>query len=402
MSDVPEAKLAWNVSFWNANGMQNRELKILIIDDSPVWRESLNSIFQGQNFQLRMAEDGDQALQEYRQFRPDLLILDLNLPSCDGKDIIRSIRNQYGDNDLYIISLTSVADVETKTQALNLGSNDFLIKTFDHEELKARINVAKRQIRLNKQLRAAFDRIAREFDTVASLQDKLIPKTCYYTKDVAIQSAYYPSGRASGDYYDFFNVQNGVLRVVIADVSGHGARAAFLMGIVRALARTTEVHYLDLAQTFKLINTQLIDILGQEMDFVTMFAADIDHVNNVITYINAGHCPGLIVSHNQHTDLLEPTNTILGFFELDFQPVSLNITNNCGLFLFTDGYYEWMVSPSKRFGLNNFLALVSDLLCRPHFNMEKLETRMIQGLEGRPSFPDDRSALWIHWKHNAK
>ncbi|WP_034621891.1 SpoIIE family protein phosphatase [Desulfovermiculus halophilus] len=380
--------------------MQNNEIKILIIDDSPVWRDSLNSIFEGQNYQLRMAEDGHKALQEYREFKPNILILDLNLPCCDGKDIIRSIRNQVGDNDLYIISLTSVADVETKTQALNLGSNDFLVKTFDHEELKARINVAKRQIRLNKQLRAAFERIAQEFDTVASLQNKLIPKSCYYTQDLAIQSAYYPSGRASGDYYDFFSVQNNILRVVIADVSGHGARAAFLMGIVRALARTTEVHYLDLAQTFDLINTQLIDILGQEMDFVTMFAADIDQTNNVITYINAGHCPGLIVSRNNHTDLLEPTSTILGFFDLEFQPVTLDISESCGLFLFTDGYYEWMVSPTQRFGLTNFLNLASELLCTPHFSMETLEAQMVQGLDGRPSFPDDRSALWIHWKNN--
>ncbi|MFW6105974.1 MAG: SpoIIE family protein phosphatase [Desulfovermiculus sp.] len=380
--------------------MQNNEIKILIIDDSSIWRESLNSVFQGQNYQLRMAEDGDQALQAYKQFKPDILILDLNLPSCDGKDIIRFIRNQMGDNDLYIISLTSIADVGTKTQALNLGSNDFLVKTFDHEELKARINVAKRQIRLNKQLRAAFDRIAQEFDTVASLQDKLIPKECYYTHDLAIQSAYYPSGRASGDYYDFFNVQNNILRVVIADVSGHGARAAFLMGIVRALTRTTEIHFLDLAHTLQLINTQLSDILGQEMDFVTMFAADIDQKNNVITYINAGHCPGLMVSKNQHTDLLEPTSTILGFFNLEFQPVTLDISESCGLFLFTDGYYEWKVSPTSRYGLNNFLNLASQLLCEPYFSMEKLEARMVQDLEGRPAFPDDRSALWIHWKHD--
>ncbi|MFO7801010.1 MAG: SpoIIE family protein phosphatase [Desulfovermiculus sp.] len=380
--------------------MQNNEIKILIIDDSPVWRESLNSVFQSQNYQLRMAEDGEQALEVYAHFHPDILILDLNLPSCDGKDIIRSIRNTKGDNDLYIISLTSVADVETKTQALNLGANDFLVKTFDHEELKARINVAKRQIRLNKQLRAAFERIAQEFDTVASLQDKLIPKECYYTRNLAIQSAYYPSGRASGDYYDFFTLHNNVLRVVIADVSGHGARAAFLMGIVRALARTTESYYLDLAQTFSLINAQLIDILGQEMDFVTMFAADIDQANNRMTYVNAGHCPGLMVSRNQHTDLLEPTNTILGFFDLGFQPVSLDISNCCGLFLFTDGYYEWMSSPNERFGLNNFLNLASELLCTPNFTMEKLETHMVEGLKGRPSFPDDRSALWIHWKHD--
>ena len=380
--------------------MDNSDIKILIIDDSPIWRESLNTIFQGQNYKLQMAEDGEQALRQYAQFRPEILILDLNLPSCDGTDLIKYIRNQVNDNDLYIISLTSVADVETKTQALNLGSNDFLVKTFDHEELKARINVAKRQIRLNKQLRAAFDRIAQEFDTVASLQDKLIPKSCYYTQDLSIQSAYYPSGRASGDYYDFFSVHENVLRVVIADVSGHGARAAFLMGIVRALARTTESHYLDLAQTLQLINKQLTDILGHEMDFVTMFAADIDHANKVITYINAGHCPGLMVSQNRHADHLDPTNTILGFFDLDFQPVTLDISDCCGLFLFTDGYYEWMLSPHQRFGLHNFLNLAENLLCETNFTMEKLEARMVEGLEGRPSFPDDRSALWIHWTRN--
>jgi hypothetical protein len=50
--------------------------------------------------------------------------------------------------------------------------------------------------------------------------------------------------------------------------------------------------------------------------------------------------------------------------------------------------------------LNNFLNLASELLCTSNFNMEKLETQMVQGLEGRPSFPDDRSALWIQWKND--
>ncbi|HMB31863.1 MAG TPA: SpoIIE family protein phosphatase [Desulfohalobiaceae bacterium] len=378
--------------------MANNRIKVLITDDSSEYREYLQLIFEKTDYILQIATNGEQAISQYLSFQPDIHILDLNLPDMKGVEVIGYIRNTCKDSDSYIIALTSKDDVDTKAQALNLGANDFLLKPFAQEEIKARTNVAKRQIRLNTQLRDAYKRIAKEIDTIATLQNKLLPKQCTRLPHLfSIETIYRPSGRASGDYYDFFPINRHTLRVIIADVSGHGARAAFLMAMVRALVRTTESYYLDLPAMFRLVNKQLCDTIGDERDFVTIFAADIDTKNNILTYINAGQTPGIIANNNEQTDLLGPTSTVLGFFELDFIPKQYNISDWNGLFLFTDGYYEWEVAPNSQFGLENFLTLVSDMISKKKFTLELLEETLLQSAKVNPSFRDDRSAVWISW-----
>lgn len=377
--------------------MQDTGIKILITDDSPSWREDLNNILHQESYQLFLAENGEQAVHSYLMHKPEIILLDLNLPGINGLEVIDYIRNQANDSDIYIISITSEDDPDKKSQALNLGANDFLLKPFAAEELIAKLNVAKRQLRLNRQLRQAYQRIAKEIDTVAYLQVKLLPKECVSRKDISVQTMYRPSGRASGDYYDFFPIDQDTLRVVIADVSGHGARAAFLMAMVRALIRSSESHFFNLAQTLHMVNKQLCELIGNEPDFVTLFAADVNIKAGRLTYINAGHCPGILSTSAQDCQLLEPTTTILGFFNLDFQPRQLEITNNNALLLFTDGFYEWDVAPGIQYGLENFVSLASDFICRTDFNLPELEKHMMQDMDFRPSFRDDRSALLIRW-----
>ena len=382
--------------------MDNQIIKLLITDNSSWWEENLGTIFEPGQFQLLTAETGEEALDLYTGHEPDIIILDLNLPDMSGSEIITYVRDQAHDSDAYIITLTPEDHLQARTKALNIGANDYLLKTFNLEEFRARMNVAKRQVLLNKQLRHAFERIASEIDTVASLQNKLLPKECLWMQNASIQSVYHLSGRASGDYYDFFPLDDSTIRAVIADVSGHGARAAFLMAIVRALIKTTQRFYLDLTQTLELVNKQLIEIIGDESDFITLFAADVDTKNNTLTYINAGHCPGILSKTFADTDLLEPTSTILGFFDLDFSPRQVDISDRCGLFLFTDGFYEWEVSPGQFYGLDNFLSLVKECMCKEEFNLQDMEQTMIQGLDFKPAFRDDRTALWIKWGHPAR
>ncbi len=83
----------------------------------------------------------------------------------------------------------------------------FLIRPFfcGEEEIVARLNVAKRHVILYKQLTIAYNRLSKEIDTVSILQQKLLPKSVVKFPGVFIDFFYEPSGRASGDYFDFFS-----------------------------------------------------------------------------------------------------------------------------------------------------------------------------------------------------
>lgn len=357
-------------------------------------------IFYDSALQINTVQDGDEAIARYLKISPQILIINVQLGKTSGLDVINYIRNQALDTDIYILALGTENDLPQKIEALNLGANDFLLTPFVQEELTAKLNVAKRQLILNNQLHKAYERIAREIDTVASLQNKLLPKEEMSEDKIMVRSFYIPSGKASGDYYDFFPLQDDIIRVVIADVSGHGSRAAFLMAVVRSIVRSSEYHPFALEEIFTLVNNQLCDIIGDERDFVTIFAADIDLKRKTLRYINAGHCPGLLGNtRTGKTEPLETTTTILGFFPIDFSAQELDISEDNALFLFTDGYYEWDVNPGEMLGLEHFLDVSSSLFSKDNFFLESLEEKLTAQLEIKPSFPDDRSALWVRWKY---
>ena len=75
-----------------------------------------------------MAQDGEEALQSFRQLRPDLVLLDIHLPKVDGVDVLRMIRN---DSEVPVIMVTALADDVDKLLALRLGADDYVVKPFN-------------------------------------------------------------------------------------------------------------------------------------------------------------------------------------------------------------------------------------------------------------------------------
>lgn len=372
-----------------------RDVKILIVDDSTTMRQTLKLILE-RIYTVEDAEDGYVALEIYPSFKPDIILLDLNMPRIDGFGVIEHIRSVFNDQDVFILVLTA-EDLESfKPRALNLGANDFLYKPFERTELIARVGVAERQIRLTRQLREYLRKASLELEMVASLQSRLLPRTRPIFKGLHVNSLYLPSGLASGDYYDYFPVSENVLRCVVADVSGHGARAAFLMAIVRTLFRLATTAYLDLRQTMTLLNEHLIDIVGEENDFVTVFAADIDAAEHRIVSLNCGHCPGMLLTPEGETVRLTPQSSFLGFFPLRFELQETAFPPEAQLFLFTDGFFEWELTPGDQFGLTRFWALAEKTLKdSAPAPLANLMSSMAETAQNAPRFKDDLTALLI-------
>lgn len=372
---------------------KSEEVRVLLVDDSKTALRLLTYILE-QHYKLCVAEDGQEAIAAHGAFHPDVIILDMNLPIKSGLEVMDHIRNVAQDHDVQIVMLTAHDTMGFKATAFHAGANDFLAKPFDREELLARVGAAARQVSLTRQLRQAYDRISQEIDLVAGLQRRLLPSCTPISDKAAVDCFYRPSGRASGDYYDFFTLPDGTLRVVMADVSGHGARAAFLMAVVRTLMRVSQTHYLTLTETFSLVNTHLLSTIWEEPDFVSILGLDIAPGQKSITYINAGHCPALFHQEGQVQELM-PNAAVLGFFTQEFVPAVLTLVEPASLFLFTDGWYEWRDKDQGIYGLERFQELARKLFLESRFSLEALG----QGLEDdagiKPVFLDDVTALWV-------
>lgn len=145
-------------------------MQILVVEDSPVYRQLLTSHLQDWGFPFAVAKDGTEAwavLQ--RPDSPRLVLLDWVLPDIDGIELCRRIRlASAGNSYSYIILLTGKDDKKDMLEAMRAGADDYLVKPFDQLELKARIEVGKRIINLHEELVCA-----RESMRYAATRDSL-------------------------------------------------------------------------------------------------------------------------------------------------------------------------------------------------------------------------------------
>ena len=117
--------------------------RILVVDDEPQIRRIMRTALTGAGYEIDDAKTGEEALEKVREYRPDLVLLDINMPGMSGLAACRAIR---ADTSIAIIMLTVRDSEADKVGALDAGADDFVTKPFSTPELLARIRAALRRL----------------------------------------------------------------------------------------------------------------------------------------------------------------------------------------------------------------------------------------------------------------
>jgi putative two-component system response regulator len=112
---------------------------ILIVDDEPAGRDTLEAILAGEDYQLVMAENGFQALERTYELLPDVILLDVMMPGMTGFEVCQVIRRDVRVAETPIIMITALDDRSSLLRGLEAGADDFITKPFDRFELRARM-----------------------------------------------------------------------------------------------------------------------------------------------------------------------------------------------------------------------------------------------------------------------
>ncbi len=118
--------------------------KILVVEDEPSIRQILCVYLENAGFVVEHVNNGLAAIDRHRAFRPDLVVLDLNLPGMDGLDVAQQLRR---DADVYVLMLTARGEVEDRITGLHLGADDYVTKPFSPREVVARVETILRRRR---------------------------------------------------------------------------------------------------------------------------------------------------------------------------------------------------------------------------------------------------------------
>jgi putative two-component system response regulator len=162
---------------------------ILVADDDITTRRMLEGLLGSLGYRLLLAEDGVKAIEMINTSRPDLVLLDISMPKIHGLDVLKRIKEEEATRLIPVVMVTASSQRDERIRAIELGSDDFLIKPVDGLELQARVRSLLRfktyvdeiiryrsqlenQVEsLMKELRSSLDAIAKVSSSIRSIDD---------------------------------------------------------------------------------------------------------------------------------------------------------------------------------------------------------------------------------------
>lgn len=142
--------------------------KILIVDDDANIAELISLYLIRECYETKIAGDGNEALELWKSFDPDLILLDIMLPGKDGYQVCRQIRQE---SDVPIMMLSAKGEVFDKVLGLELGADDYMIKPFDNKEMVARVKAILRRTQQTERDKGTADREVSFPDLIISLNN---------------------------------------------------------------------------------------------------------------------------------------------------------------------------------------------------------------------------------------
>ncbi|MBC9251224.1 fused response regulator/phosphatase [Pseudomonas alcaligenes] len=387
--------------------MHNPSAKLLIIDDDEVVRASLAAYLEDSGFQVLQAGNGLQGLEVFEHEHPDVVICDLRMPQVDGLELIRRI-NVLG-SDVPVIVVSGAGVMSDAVEALRLGAADYLIKPLEdlavlehsvHRALdRAHLRLENLRYRekletANRELQASLHLLQEDQNAGRQVQMNMLPVTPWQVDGLQFAHQIIPSLYLSGDFVDYFRVDERRVAFYLADVSGHGASSAFVTVLLKFM--TTRLLYEwrrnGILPEFKPsdvlghINRGLINCkLGKH---VTMLGGVIDEQSGQLTYSIGGHLPLPVLYSEGQARYLEGRGLPVGLFdEATYSDVVMELPQSFSLTLLSDGILDLLPGDTLK---DKEIAL-PQLVSAAGGTLDGL--RKVFGLANLGEMPDDIALL---------
>jgi serine phosphatase RsbU (regulator of sigma subunit) len=249
------------------------------------------------------------------------------------------------------------------------------------------------------------ERLEKELDVAREIQRKILPAKDPEFDKLSVSSVFIPAFEVGGDYYDFFEVNENKFNFVIADVSGKGISAAFIMAEVKGIFESLS----KIIESPKEILIKANQILKRSLDrrnFVSAAYGSINFNRGILSLARAGHCP-LLLLRNGVIENLRPTGIGLGLnfgsrFENTLEEVEINLQENDVIILYTDGITEAKNKEMEDFGDKYFEKI---LLENCNKNVDDISNEVIREITlftQHNTQHDDITLVILKWKQKLK
>jgi serine phosphatase RsbU (regulator of sigma subunit) len=224
--------------------------------------------------------------------------------------------------------------------------NSFALVSFDEV---SRAVEAQRRAAAEKQ--EAERRAAHELEIAMQVQARLFPQRLPQMQTLEYAGACVQTRRVGGDYYDFLDLGQNRLGLVIGDIAGKGMPAALLMANLQANLRSQCATAVDQPEHFLQTVNRLFYESTADNAYATFFYSEFDDRAGRLRYANCGHLPALVLRRTGAVERLEPTATVLGMFSAwECRTAELQLSAGDLLTIYTDGITEAFDDRDDEFG----------------------------------------------------
>jgi serine phosphatase RsbU (regulator of sigma subunit) len=389
--------------------MHKPSAQLLIIDQDAHVRASLAAYLEQGGFAILQSAEALQGLQMLEQYRPDLVICDLGMVSAGGLELIGRIIESAPDTPVVAISCAGV--VSDAVASLRMGAADYLVKPIEdlamleHSVRRALEGAAlrlenrryrERLEQANLELQASLNLLEEDQHAGRQMQLNMLPLTPWEADGLHFAHRIIPSLYLSGDFVDYFRLDEQRIAFYLADVSGHGASSAFVTVLLKFM--TTRLLYesrrngalpaFKPSDVLGHINRGLINCkLGKH---VTMLGGIIDLQKNQLVYSIGGHLPLPLLYVDGKVRYLEGRGLPVGLFEDALhEDHVLDLPPSFSLSLFSDGVFDLLPGAS----LKEKEQRLPELVRQAAGNLEAI-TAALQ-LDSLEDMPDDIAVLTL-------
>jgi sigma-B regulation protein RsbU (phosphoserine phosphatase) len=358
-------------------------MRVMVVDDTEANIDVLIETL-GNDYKVVVAMDGESALEDIKRYPPDLILLDIMMPSMDGYEVCKKLKEDKITRDIPLIFLTALKEEGDEARGLELGAIDYITKPFNPDLVKARVRnhlelkrhknhleelvhaktleIVEHQ-RLEFQLRSAKEKIENELSIASQIQNSFLPSTLRSNSkrgEFDLHAVMTPAREVGGDFYDFFWLNDTNLVLIIADVSDKSIPAALYMMVSRTMFRSLSRQIKSPAKVLAEANNLICEENETGM-FITAFLAYYNMDSGTMSFANAGHHPAILLESSGAMQVISHQHGMaLGIMPMvDYIEASVQLVAGQTVFLYTDGVTEALSPHGELFGTTRLNKLLN-------------------------------------------
>ncbi|WP_028974926.1 fused response regulator/phosphatase [Spirochaeta cellobiosiphila] len=322
---------------------------ILVDDEAPVLRalkRELATFTKSQDMEINTFDSPEEALNYIREngLNVSILISDQKMPGLKGNELIGKVKEL--NPNIVPILITAYTDMEDIVKSIRTGIFSFILKPWDEEDLIRQVEKAWEihQLRTNNKKYLAM--LDEELKWAGLLQDKFLTLNIPHSNKLSFSVNYKPQLACGGDFYDVIRINDDNYLTIIADVAGHGVKAAFITFILKTILHdSTFSNLVNDSITPSHLLSWLNKRICKELEsidslIVTLCICRVDLQNNKLWTANGGHVPPAII-RDKDIKFVEAFGTALGFSkDIEYTNYCEDIKQGDRILLYTDGISE--------------------------------------------------------------